>query len=150
MKHILVTGCAGFIGSHLTEQLLRRGYRVTGVDCFTPNYAKWIKQQNLEKCRYFPQFTFIKGDLRSLDLQRLLQDKDFVFHQAALPGVRSSWGKDFKAYVEHNLQATQRLLEAMKGSQVQKLIYASSSSVYGYLPEGPIPETQSPDRKSVV
>ncbi|GAB7387572.1 NAD-dependent epimerase/dehydratase family protein [Bacillaceae bacterium] len=143
MKTALVTGCAGFIGSTLCEALLARGYRVTGVDGFTPNYAKWIKEKNLANILSHPAFTWVEGDLRELDLAKLLQNQRYVFHLAAMPGVRSSWGADFQTYVNHNILLTQRLLEAVKNSGVEKMVYASSSSIYGSV-SGPTREDKLP------
>lgn len=143
MKHILVTGCAGFIGSTLAEKLLSLGYHVTGVDCFTDNYTKWIKNKNLEELVRHPNFTWIQANLLSLNLKVLIQKQYAVFHQAAIPGVRSSWGEDFKTYVDYNILATQKLLEAVKDSKIVKMIYASSSSIYGQS-TGPTKEIQTP------
>lgn len=143
MKKVLVTGCAGFIGSSLTEALLARGYHVTGIDCFTDNYAPWIKQRNILPFVCHPRFRFISSDIRSIDLNILLQDMHYIFHEAALPGVRSSWGKDFFLYVHHNIVCVQQLLEALKESPVEKMVYASSSSVYGNM-DGPVDETRLP------
>jgi len=143
LKKALVTGCAGFIGSSLTEELLKRGYHVTGIDCFTDNYAPWMKQKNMLFMVGHPHFRFIPSDLQSVDLKPLLQDMHYVFHQAALPGVRSSWGAHFSLYAHHNITGVQKLLEALKESPVEKVVYASSSSVYGPM-DGPTNETRLP------
>lgn len=126
-----MTGCAGFIGSTLTEALLTKGYHVSGVDCFTGNYDKWIKLRNIESFIQHPHFSWLHADLRRLDLSALLQNKHYIFHQAAMPGVRSSWGENFKTYVDLNIMVTQKLLEAVRKSNVGKVVYASSSSIYG-------------------
>lgn len=143
MKNVLVTGCAGFIGASLAIALLNKGYHVTGVDCFTENYTKWIKNKNIEELVKQPNFTWIKGSLLSLDLTLLVKNSHVVFHQAAIPGVRSSWGDDFQKYVDYNILATQKLLEAIKNSVVEKMIYASSSSIYG-ITSGQTTENQLP------
>lgn len=131
MKRVLVTGCAGFIGSSLSLELLKRGYEVIGVDSFTENYTKWIKNRNMDRLVQYPQFSYVQGSLLSMDLSFLLKNVSYIFHQAAMPGVRSSWGKDFNKYVDYNILATQKLLEAAKHSFIEKMIYASSSSIYG-------------------
>src|SRR5262245_64919423 len=128
--HALVTGVAGFIGSHLAERLLRDGVRVTGVDCFTDYYDPAIKRRNLERARSHPEFALVELDLGEADLAAL-PDVQVVYHQAAQPGVRASWGADFAIYTHHNVLATQRLLERYRGSSLERFVYASSSSVYG-------------------
>lgn len=139
MTNVLVTGCAGFIGSTLCERLLQDGYHVTGMDCFQTNYDRWVKERNLRLLEHQPRFRFFEESLLTSDLTQLLVNQDYVFHLAAMPGVRTSWGKDFSIYVENNILATQKLLESIKQSQVKKLIYASSSSVYGGM-DGPTSE----------
>lgn len=143
VRSVLVTGCAGFIGSTLTEELLSQGYHVIGVDALTENYEAWVKEKNMSNVVNHPLFQYIESDLRLLNLSELLQNVEVVFHQAAMPGVRSSWGADFQQYVNHNVSVTQKLLEAVKESRVQKIIYASSSSIYGSM-VGPTKETQTP------
>ena len=128
--HALVTGCAGFIGSHLVERLLGEGARVTGVDLFTPYYDPALKRRNLSGVLGHPGFTLLELDLGRDDLARL-PEVDVVFHQAAQPGVRSSWGAEFASYAHHNVLATQRLLERYRGRTLERFVYASSSSVYG-------------------
>jgi nucleoside-diphosphate-sugar epimerase len=127
----LVTGAAGFIGSHLTTALLDRGYEVTGLDCFTDYYPRPIKEANLAVNRDRKGFRFIFASLQHADLPALLDDKTHVFHLAAQAGVRKSWGSDFKTYTENNIEATQRLLEACVGRPLHRFVYASSSSLYG-------------------
>jgi len=129
--HALVTGAAGFVGSHLTEALLARGDTVTGVDCFTPYYAEADKRANLAGLEG-PGFELVEVDLRSAPLTELVAAADVVFHEAAQPGVRLSWSDGFPDYLSHNVLATQRLLEAMVtvGGRC-RLVDASSSSVYG-------------------
>jgi UDP-glucose 4-epimerase len=127
----LVTGAAGFIGSHLTTALLDAGYEVTGLDCFTDYYPRPIKEANLAINRDRERFRFIEDSLQQADLSALVADKSHVFHLAAQAGVRKSWGKEFRTYTENNVEATQRLLEACVGRPLHRLVYASSSSLYG-------------------
>ena len=127
----LITGAAGFIGSHLTTALLDRGAEVTGIDCFTDYYPRFIKEANLAVNRGRPGFHFIEGALQSTDLGMLLDGKTHVFHLAAQAGVRKSWGGDFRIYTDNNVDATQKLLEASVGRPLHRFVYASSSSVYG-------------------
>ena len=141
--HALVTGAAGFIGSHLVERLLREGVHVTGVDCFTEYYEAALKRRNLETARADPRFTLLELDLGRDDLTRL-PDVTAVFHQAAQPGVRASWGREFSSYVHHNVLATQRLLERYREAKLERFVYASSSSVYGDAERYPTPEDALP------
>lgn len=127
----LVTGAAGFIGSHLTAALLDRGADVTGVDCFTDYYPRSIKESNVAVNAGRPGFHFIQASLQATDLGALLEDKTHVFHLAAQAGVRKSWGHDFRVYTDNNVDATQRLLEACVDRPLHRFVYASSSSVYG-------------------
>jgi nucleoside-diphosphate-sugar epimerase len=144
-ERCLVTGVAGFIGSHLAERLLQEGNEVVGVDCFTDYYARKTKESNLSGLRGQARFHFVEMDLRSADLKSSLDGVDCVFHHAAQPGVRASWGQTFRIYVEDNVLATQRLLEACKDSAVRHFVYASSSSVYGDSADLPVSES-SPTR----
>lgn len=130
-KTILVTGVAGFIGSSLAEELLKQGFKVKGIDCFLANYSIRVKKKNLELLLRNNDFEFVKGNLLKVDLKKLLLGVGVVFHQAALPGVRDSWGSKFASYLDNNVLATQLLLEAAKKVGLTKFIYASSSSVYG-------------------
>ncbi len=129
--HVIVTGVAGFIGSHTAESLLGEGHTVCGIDCFTPTYPKAIKELNLAVCRQTDRFSLLCSDLRTADLPPILANADAVIHLAAQPGVRSSWGTGFEDYASHNVVATQRLLEASVGVGISRFVYASSSSVYG-------------------
>ena len=124
----LVTGCAGFIGSHLTERLLSNGYEVIGLDCFTDYYPRTLKEQNISHALTHPKFNLLELDILEMDD---FPKVDYVFHEAAQPGVRRSWGGEFYSYVEKNVMATQRLLEHYKGKELRKFVFASSSSVYG-------------------
>jgi UDP-glucose 4-epimerase len=136
----LVTGCAGFIASHLTESLLESGASVVGVDCFNDNYGRRQKLRNLERAKAWDGFDFVPIDLARGDLFDLVADADVVFHLAAEPGVRSSWGARFESYVRNNVLATQHLLEAAKADPHKRFVYASSSSVYGLVDELPTTE----------
>jgi UDP-glucuronate 4-epimerase len=138
--HVVVTGAAGFIGSHLAEALVERGYEVVGIDCFTAAYPPAEKRRNLERLLPHPAFRLVEGDLVTLALDAWLDGAEAVFHQAAQPGVRSSWGRDFSIYVHHNILATQCLLEACARMDVPRLVAASSSSVYGDAPVYPTTE----------
>ncbi len=141
----LVTGVAGFIGSHLAERLIQEGYDVHGVDCFTDYYALSQKESNLHTLLQSKKFTFYEEDLRTCDIVKLLGDINVVFHQSAQAGVRASWGSSFAAYTEHNILVTQRLLESVKDKPIKKFIYASSSSIYGNVPgDEPMAETLQP------
>ena len=140
----LVTGCAGFIGSHLTESLLDDGWDVTGIDCFNDNYARRDKLANLERSREWEGFDFVPIDLARGDLADVVEDCDVVFHLAAEPGVRSSWGGRFEVYARNNILATQHLLEAARHEPARRFVYASSSSIYGHAERMPTPEDVVP------
>lgn len=133
----VVTGAAGFIGSHLCEELLRRGHTVVGVDCFTPYYAPVLKAHNQSAALSHPQYEFVAADLRHDDLTHVVEGADVVFHLAAMPGLPKSW-TDFDGYWTCNVQATQRLLEAVRRSPdpLRRFILVSTSSVYGKLALG--------------
>lgn len=142
----LVTGAAGFVGSHLCDALLAAGHEVRGIDCFLAYYGRDIKERNLEAARGHDAFELHEADLVSHDLEPLLDGVDWVFHQAAQAGVRASWGDDFRIYSDNNVYATQRLLEACKNAAgLRRFVYASSSSVYGDSEDLPVRES-SPKR----
>jgi UDP-glucose 4-epimerase len=127
----LVTGAAGFIGSTLVDALTASGADVVGVDCFTDYYDRAVKESNLAEARRRSGFTLIEEPLQTLALDGVLDGVTHVYHLAAQAGVRGSWGEMFSTYTAHNVDATQRLLEALKGRPIERLVYASSSSVYG-------------------
>lgn len=145
---ILVTGCAGFIGSHLTDRLLAEGHSVTGVDCFADYYPRRFKEANLAGALAHPAFSFHEADLLELELPALLGGTSCVYHLAAQAGVRASWGTSFEVYTRNNVLATQRLLEACRDAGVPKVVYASSSSVYGDQEELPLREDMRPAPRS--
>ena len=127
----LVTGAAGFIGSHLTTALLDQGATVVGVDAFTDYYPRPLKERNLEVNAGREGFRFVETALQDADLPALLDGVTHVFHLAAQAGVRKSWGRDFRTYTENNVDATQKLLEACVRRPLHRFVHASSSSVYG-------------------
>ncbi len=140
-KKVLVTGAAGFIGSHLCERLLNDGHLVTGIDSFTDYYDVRLKKDNISNCCENDRFNLVTGSINDVDLDELLSGVDYVFHQAAQAGVRASWGKQFEEYIDSNIRATQRLCEAAKNQGIKKLVYASSSSVYGDTSDLPMKES---------
>lgn len=144
MPKSIVTGCAGFIGSHLAERLLAAGHEVVGVDALTDYYARDVKLRNLAGVLGDERFSFIEADLLHMDLPRLLRSVDYVFHQAGQPGVRPSWRQNFELYLNNNVLATQRLLEAAIDAGIKRFVYASSSSVYGDAETMPTPEDALP------
>lgn len=143
---ILVTGAAGFIGSNLCEILLRKGYKVLGIDCFLKNYPEWIKQFNLRNCLGNPDFIFLESNILDPNITKLIEGLrvDCLVHLADIPGVTTCSEVNFDEYIKHNITATQRLLEAVKNKGIKKLIYASSSTVYGENGEISMSEIQNP------
>jgi nucleoside-diphosphate-sugar epimerase len=141
---VLVTGCAGFIGSQLTESLLADGVGVVGVDCFNDNYGRPRKLRNLEHARDWDDFDFVPIDLARGDLNGLVGECEAVFHLAAEPGVRASWADRFESYLRNNVLATQRLLEAARTAPEKRFVFASSSSIYGQAETFPTAETVTP------
>lgn len=140
----LVTGVAGFIGSTLAERLIELGHEVTGVDRFADYYPRPIKERNLARLRDEARFRLVETDLARADLAPLVEGQEVIWHQAAQAGVRASWGETFATYVDDNVLATQRLLEAAKHANVRKVVAASSSSVYGEDVELPMREANRP------
>lgn len=149
MRSALVTGCAGFVGSHISEALLKAGNRVIGIDALTDYYSREIKINNISELKKSPRFVFHEANLNNVDLDEMLTGVDVVFHQAGQPGVRSSWGTSFGEYIDNNISCSQRLLEAAKRQATPpKIVYASSSSVYGEATEYPTTESALPRPKS--
>ncbi|MEK3988804.1 NAD-dependent epimerase/dehydratase family protein [Robertmurraya sp. FSL R5-0851] len=142
---ILVTGAAGFIGSHLCERLLQNPQNeVLGIDVFLPSATpRWIRERNLQYLHHSPRFTFIEADLLQINWDTLLEGVDIIYHLAGVPGVRTSWGEDFKLYVTNNILVTQKLLEASVKYPIKKFIYTSTSSVYGQK-DGKVAENDNP------
>ncbi|MGY1618363.1 NAD-dependent epimerase/dehydratase family protein [Geodermatophilus sp. SYSU D00691] len=139
----VVTGVAGFIGSHLSQRLVGSGHEVLGIDCLTDYYDVRRKHANLEAVRASGVRT-ATADLRDADIDDLLAGADVVFHLAGQPGVRASWGDSFADYLSLNVAATQRLLEAARRAQLHRFVYASSSSVYGEAAGYPTVESAPP------
>jgi len=139
-----VTGCAGFIGSRLTESLLEDGLTVVGVDCFNSNYGREQKLRNLDRAKQWEEFEFLPLDLARGELHDLLEECDLTFHLAAEPGVRASWGSRFEAYLRNNVLATQHMLDAAQAHPGKRFVYASSSSIYGQAERFPTPEDTVP------
>lgn len=140
MARLLVTGCAGFVGSHLCDALLARGDEVVGIDRFAPHYPRGLKRANLAGALAQPGFRLVEADLCEAGLDALAAGADGVFHLAAQPGVRDSWGERFAGYARDNLVATQRVAETASRAGT-RLVWASSSSVYGDAPLHPTPES---------
>ena len=141
---VVVTGAAGFIGSHLCERLLGDGHEVVGIDSFSDYYERVRKEQNLETLRGDRRFTLEEIDLVASDLAKPMRGAKVVFHLAGQPGVRPSWGGHFDRYVQDNIVATQRLLEVLREVAIERLVFASSSSVYGDAEMFPTKETALP------
>lgn len=146
--HIVVTGCAGFIGSHLTDRLLAAGHEVVGIDSFEDYYPRATKEANLEGSLADAAFTLHDASILDLDLAAILAGAACVYHLAAQAGVRASWGSSFDIYVRNNVLATQQLLESCVAAAVPKVIYASSSSVYGEQNDLPLREDMVPRPRS--
>ncbi len=141
---VVVTGAAGFVGSHLCDRLLAMGHEVVGIDSFSDYYERARKKQNLEAARANHSFSLLELDMIDGDVARAIRGAGVVFHLAGQPGVRPSWGDHFDQYVQDNIVATQRLLEALREHPVKRLVFASSSSVYGDAEMFPTKETALP------
>lgn len=142
----IVTGVAGFIGSHLAEALLDRGERVIGIDHFNDYYDPMLKYRNVANFMHHPLFELIEGDIQRVDWSMVLQGVDVVYHQAAQAGVRASWGEGFRTYTDRNINATQVILEAAKNAKnLKRVVFASTSSIYGNAETLPTYETLPPE-----
>lgn len=137
----VVTGCAGFIGSHLVDRLLDDGSSVLGIDSLAPTYDSVGRRLQVQRLSTAEGFEFIEGDINRIDLTELVADADVVFHLAARPGVRASW-RDFATASDANILATQKVLDAIAANPDTRLVFSSSSSVYGSADEFPVPETR--------
>ena len=144
MKRAVVTGAAGFIGSHLCERLVAEGFAVTGVDAFTAYYDRADKLANLGVLNGARRFELVEDDLTTMDLAPILRDAPLVFHLAAQPGVAPSFGDGFARYTADNMLATQRVLEAAAAATCPRVVWASSSSVYGDAATYPTIEDKTP------
>ena len=139
-SHVVVTGAGGFIGSHVCEELVAEGWRVTGIDAFTDYYDPAAKEANVADLVARPDFDLVRGDLVGMDLESIFRDQPLVVHLAAQPGVRGSFGDGFRQYVHDNVLATQRVFDAALSAGCRRVVYASSSSVYGNARHYPCPE----------
>ncbi len=141
---VLITGAAGFVGSSLAESLLSLGHEVTGLDTLTDYYNPEIKKANIAVARDHSNYSFLSGNILACDLESILEGVEIVYHQAAQPGVRASWGTQFSVYTENNVLATQLLLDACRKHPIKHFVYASSSSIYGDAECYPTPENVLP------
>jgi nucleoside-diphosphate-sugar epimerase len=145
MSTSIVTGAAGFIGSHIVDTLLARGEEVIGVDQFNDYYDPQLKWQNVQKALQHPNFRLVEGDIQQLDWESLFSCTEYVYHQAAQAGVRASWGASFRNYTERNINATQVMLEAAKTApHLKRFVFASTSSIYGNAETLPTSESIPP------
>ncbi|MEO8500061.1 MAG: NAD-dependent epimerase/dehydratase family protein, partial [Vicinamibacteria bacterium] len=141
---LVVTGACGFIGSHLCDRLLEAGHELVGIDGYVPFYPREMKERNIAKAKSSRGFTLHETLIeQASDLASILEGASAIYHLAAQAGVRASWGDDFAGYVEHNVLGTQKLLEAAVQAGVPRVIYASSSSVYGDVKELPLRESMA-------
>jgi nucleoside-diphosphate-sugar epimerase len=146
--YAMVTGAAGFIGCHLVYELLNQGHSVVGIDSMTDYYDFDLKRKNLEWNVLHPRFEFLECDVRSLKFQEAIFGADVVFHLAGQPGVRGSWSDGFATYSQLNIEATQSVLECAKQAGIRRMVYASSSSIYGDAIRFPVEETDLPRPRS--
>ncbi|HSW48738.1 MAG TPA: NAD-dependent epimerase/dehydratase family protein [Bryobacteraceae bacterium] len=144
MSVCMVTGAAGFLGSHLVDRLLGESHRVIGVDSFTGCYSPESKRANVSAALRDPNYALLEADAADLTVSMFPELPEYVFHLAGQPGVRQSWGRGFTDYVRRNIAATQSLLEALRSRPPRRFLLASSSSVYGASESYPTGETQPP------
>lgn len=142
--HAVITGAAGFIGSHLAEACLARGWTVTAVDCFTDYYPRALKLRNISEAADNDRYHLVEADLAVDPIEPLVEGAEVIFHLAAQPGVRASWGSSFDVYTQANVVALQRVLEAVKERPLRKFMFASSSSIYGDAERLPTGEDTAP------
>ena len=143
LTKVLITGAAGFIGSHLTEACLARGWAVVAVDSLNTYYSPAAKVANARRFAYDERCHYLEQDLLDVDLASIVSDVDHVFHLAAQAGVRASWGSSFDVYTHLNVTVLQRLLEAARSApDLKSFVFASSSSVYGDAEKMPTGEDQ--------
>ncbi len=143
MARFLVTGCAGFIGSHLAARLLEDGHEILGVDSFTDYYSRAAKEDNVRTLDGHGRFSFVEADIATTDIEPLADGREGVFHLAAQPGVRGSWGRTFEVYLRDNILATQRVFE-VAAARGLRVVFASSSSIYGDAETHPTSEDVRP------
>jgi len=136
----LVTGACGFIGTNLCLSLLKDGHFITGVDSYTDNYPRDVKEANCKLLKTFSNFKFLEIDLLTSDLSKIVEGIDVIFHLAGQPSVHNSWGKDFQVYSDRNVVLTQRLLFAANEAKTSRFVNSSSSSVYGRVTSTPTRE----------
>jgi len=141
---VVVTGAAGFIGSHLCDRLLADGHEVVGVDSFTDYYSRARKLQNLAGANAHKDFSLAELDVADPEMTSIVRGASVVFHLAAQPGLPESWGPHFDRYLHDNLVATERLLESLRDVQLKRFVFASSSSVYGNAEMSPTKESAMP------
>jgi UDP-glucuronate 4-epimerase len=145
MKKVLVTGCAGFIGSHTCEKLIAEGYHVTGIDNFDDFYPRSMKERNIAGLLSSDNFDFLEGNIcNTNDLNHLAGNVDLVIHLAAKAGVRPST-IDPDSFIENNINGTHQVLKWMHRNNINKLVFGSSSSIYGNNKKVPFCETDNVD-----
>lgn len=136
----IVSGAAGFVGSHLCEALVEAGHDVIGIDSFLDYYPRWIKEMNVSGLLQSPRFRLVEQNLLDVNWPQMLDGADFFFHLAAQAGVRASWSKNFVVYTKNNIEATQMILEEAKNAKLRKFVFASTSSIYGDTEDIPMKE----------
>jgi nucleoside-diphosphate-sugar epimerase len=143
-KKYLVTGSAGFIGSNLVKALCRKGNSVVGIDSFHNYYSRSFKESNLKGLVDQTKFEFNEMDILDLETSDIDLDFDCIFHLAAQPGVRDSWGQSFDSYAINNVLGTQKLFEFATRNKIERVVFSSSSSIYGDAETFPTLESANP------